>query len=319
MSCEKGNGRMSFSMRVKDEVARLTFGLRCCQRAELAAFARSVGSVRLGKRRTLVITTELPVVARRIFLLLKNLGWSRLVSMRRSSRPRHRRLFAVQVNPEQQNNNLLRELGFIDSNLRFRDFLEPSVLAKDCCKKAFLRGCFLGCGFIVAPSHSYHLELFFKTHEGSREAMEVLTYFGLLPICRERRGGYGVYLKEADQVSEFLRIIEAHQGVLQFENCRIIKDMRNQVNRLVNCETANLNKSVEAGLKQVAIIKEIDSLAGLDILRPPLRELALLRLQYPEASLTDLGKLLSPPLSKSGVNHRFREISKVAKRLRNEQ
>jgi DNA-binding protein WhiA len=116
-----------------------------------------------------------------------------------------------------------------------------------------------------------------------------------------------------------LRIIEAHQGVLQFENCRIIKDMRNQVNRLVNCETANLNKSVEAGLKQVAVIQEIDSLAGLDILRPPLRELALLRLQYPEASLTDLGKLLSPPLSKSGVNHRFREISKVAKRLRNEQ
>jgi DNA-binding protein WhiA len=143
---------MSFSMRVKDDVARLTFGLTCCQRAELAAFARSLGSVRLGKRRTLVMTTELPVVARRIFLLLKNLGWSRLVAMRRSSRPRHRRLFAVQVGLEQQNHNLLRELGFIDSDMRFRDFLEPSVLAKDCCKKAFLRGCFLGCGFIVAPS-----------------------------------------------------------------------------------------------------------------------------------------------------------------------
>ena len=309
---------MSFSMDVKNEVGRPDFGLICCQRAELAAFARASGSVRLGKQRALVMTTELPVVARRIFSLLKNLGWSRVVVMRRSFRPRYRRLFAIQVGLEQQDRNLLRELGFIDSDLQFRDSLEPSILEKDCCKKAFLRGCFLGCGFIAAPSHSYHLEFFFKTHAGSGEAVEALTYFGLSPLCRERRGGYGVYLKEAEQVSECLRIIEAHQGVLQFENCRIVKDMRNQVNRLVNCETANLNKSVEAGLKQVAEIKEIDSLVGLDTLRPPLREVALLRLQYPDASLTELGKLLSPHLSKSGVNHRFREISKIANRLRNE-
>lgn len=306
-------------MEVKDEVARLPLRLACCQRSELAAFAQVVGIVRLGKQKTLVMTTELPVVARRIFLLSKNLGWNRVIVVRKYSRPRHRRLFTVQVNLKQQHHFLLQDLGFVDSDLMLRDSLDPHILEGDCCRKAFLRGCFLGCGCLGTPSRAYHLELFLKTHEAAKEVMETLAYFGLLPICRERRGGYEVYLKEADQVSEFLRIIGANQGVLQFENCRVLKDMRNQVNRLVNCETANLDKAVEAGLKQVAVIKEIDSLVGLGILRPPLREIAELRLQYPEASLTELGKLLSPPLSKSGVNHRFREIYRIANQLRKEQ
>jgi len=306
-------------MQVKNEVAHLPLRSNCCQQAELAAFARVVGIVRLGKQRILLMTSELPVVARRIFLLSKNLGWSRVIVVRRYSRPRRRRLFTVQVPLKQQNHFLLQELGFVDKDMMLRDYLDPCILARDCCRKAFLRGCFLGSGFLAAPSRAYHLELFLKTHEGAEEVMETLAHFGLLPICRERRGGYEVYLKEADQVSEFLRIIEANQGVLQFENCRVLKDMRNQVNRLVNCETANLNKAVEAGLKQVAVIKEIDSLAGLGILRPPLKELAELRLQYPEASLTELGKLLSPPLSKSGVNHRFREIYRIADQLRKKQ
>jgi DNA-binding protein WhiA len=310
---------MSFSMQVKDEVARLPLRLDCCQRAELAAFAQVVGIVRLGKQRVLVMTTELPAVARRIFLLSKNLGWNGVIVVHRYSRPRHRRLFTVQVPLEQQKHFLLQELGFVDSDLMLRDSLDSRILKKDCCKKAFLRGCFLGCGFLGKPSRAYHLELFLKTHEAAIEVTETLACFGLLPICRERRGGHEVYLKEADQVSEFLRIIEANQGVLQFENCRVLKDMRNQVNRLVNCETANLEKAVEAGLKQVAVIKEIDSLAGLGILRPPLREVAELRLQYPGASLAELGKLLSPPLSKSGVNHRFREIYRIADQLRKEQ
>ncbi len=179
-----------------------------------------------------------------------------------------------------------------------------------------MRGCFLGSGFLGDPTRSYHLELALKNQEGAGEVMETLALFGLNPNCRKHRDRYDIYLKEADQVVEFLRIIGANQGVLQFENCRVFKEMRNQVNRLVNCETANLDKSVKAGLKQVAVIKEIDSMAGLSILRPSLRELALLRLSYPEASLTELGKLLSPSLSKSGVNHRFREIYQVAKQLR---
>ncbi|MGB4505282.1 MAG: DNA-binding protein WhiA [Syntrophaceticus sp.] len=310
---------MSFSVQVKDEVARLPFQRTCCQRAELAAFARVVGVVRLGKKKTLVMTTELPAVARRIFLLSKNLGWDRVIVVRKYSRPRHRRLLTVQINLKQEHQFLLQDLGFVDSSMMPRDYLDPRILEGNCCKRAFLRGCFLGCGFLGTPSRAYHLELFFKTHEGAQEVMETMGCFGLLPICRERRGGYEVYLKDADQVSEFLRIIEAHQGVLQFENCRVLKDMRNQVNRLVNCETANLNKTVETGLKQVAVIKEIDSMAGLGILRPPLRELAELRLQYPEASLAELGQLLLPPLSKSGVNHRFREIYRIAEQLRQEQ
>jgi hypothetical protein len=310
---------MSFSMQIKEETARLPLRRACCLRAELAAFARSLGAVRLGKRKTLMMATELPAVARRIFMLSKNLGWNRVIVIRKYSRPRRRRLFSVQVNLEQQQHSLLQELGFADGRMMLRDSLDPRILEKDCCKKAFLRGCFLGCGFLAPPSRSYHLELFFKTHEGAGEAVETMACFGLTPTCRERRGGDDVYLKDADQVSEFLRIIESHQGVLQFENCRVLKNMRNQVNRQVNCETANMNKSVEAGLKQVAVIKEIDSLAGRSILPPALRELAEIRLNYPEASLKELGKLLSPPLSKSGVNHRFRELSRIADQLRKKQ
>lgn len=308
--------KISYSMQVKDEVARLPMENICCQRAELAALARVVGVVRIGKQKILLLATEIPVVARRIFLLSKNLGWNGVIVVRRYSRPRRRRLFTVQIPLKLQHKFLLQELGFVDDDQVLQDSLDSRILERNCCRRAFMRGCFLGSGFLGDPTRSYHLELALKNQEGAGEVMETLALFGLNPNCRKHRDRYDIYLKEADQVVEFLRIIGANQGVLQFENCRVFKEMRNQVNRLVNCETANLDKSVKAGLKQVAVIKEIDSMAGLSILRPSLRELALLRLSYPEASLTELGKLLSPSLSKSGVNHRFREIYQVAKQLR---
>ncbi|MFY9140845.1 MAG: DNA-binding protein WhiA [Thermacetogeniaceae bacterium] len=310
---------MSFSMQVKGEVARLPIEHQCCQQAELAALARVLGVVRLGKQKILVMETEAAVVARRIFLLSKNLGWKSLITINRYSRPRRRRLFTVQIPLMQQQHNLLQDLGFVDRKQHLMDTLDPNILEKNCCRKAFLRGCFLGSGFVGNPKNAYHLELFFKTPAGANEAIRALTSFGVNPNTRKHRDGYELYLKEADQVVEFLRIIGANQAVLQVENCRVIKDMRNQVNRLVNCETANLEKSVEAGLKQVAVIEEIQSLAGLGVLPPALRELAELRLLHPEASLSDLGKLLTPSLSKSGVYHRFREISRIADQLRKKQ
>ena len=307
---------MSFSMQVKGEVARLPFEQRCCQQAELAALARVLGVVRLGKQKMLVMETEAAVVARRIFLLSKKLGWNALITINRYSRPRRRRLFTVQIPLVQQQHYLLQDLGFVDRDQVLMDTLDPTILEKNCCRKAFLRGCFLGSGFVGNPNNAYHLELSFKTPAGAREAVRALASFAVKANSREHRSGYEVYLKEADQVVEFLRIIGANQAVLHVENCRVLKDMRNQVNRLVNCETANLGKSVEAGLKQVAVIEEIESLAGLGVLPPALRELAELRLLYPEASLADLGKLLAPSLSKSGVYHRFREINRIADQLR---
>lgn len=311
---------MSFSMQVKGEVARLPFGQQCCQRAELAALARVLGVVRLGSnQQMLLMETEAAAVARRIFLLSKNLGWNGLITINRYSRPRRRRLFTVQIPLVKEQHHLLQDLGFVDKDQVLMDTLDSNILEKNCCRKAFLRGCFLGSGFIGNPNHAYHLELPFKTPAGAKEAVRVLASFDVKANTRQHRDGYEVYLKEAEQVVEFLRIIGANQAVLEVENCRVIKDMRNQVNRLVNCETANVEKSVEAGLKQVAVIEEIESMAGLGVLPPALRELAELRLLYPEASLADLGKLLAPSLSKSGVYHRFREINRIAEQLRKKQ
>jgi DNA-binding protein WhiA len=311
---------MSFSVLVKDEAAQLELKNSCCQRAELAALARVVGVIRIGRQQKLLImTTEVPSVARRIFRLAKNLGWTGLITVRRYERPRHHRLFTIQIPLEEDDRSLLCQLGFTEGESCSIPSLEASVLEKVCCKRAFLRGSFLGCGFLSDPKNAYHMELMIKTREGVEEVTSALSSFNLTPGCRERKDVYGVYLKEADQVSEFLRVIGTNQALLRFENCRVVKDMRNQVNRLVNCETANMDKAVEAGLKQVAVIKEIDSSVGLGVLRPPLRELALLRLHYPGASLSELGKLLTPPVGKSGVNHRFREIFQIAEKLRKQK
>jgi DNA-binding protein WhiA len=139
-----------------------------------------------------------------------------------------------------------------------------------------------------------------------------MAQFGLNPSRRQRKENCLVYLQDADRVGEFLRLIGATQGVLAFENGRILKDMRNQVNRLVNCETANVSKTVEAGLGQVEMITLLQHRVGLESLPPQLQDLALLRLSHPEASLQELGRLLSPPLGKSGVNHRFRQLRLIA-------
>lgn len=311
---------MSFSVQVKNEVVRLDLQSRCCQRAELAALARVTGTVLIGqKKKLLLMTTEVSAVARRIFRLAKALGWDGVIMVRRFARPRRHRLFTIQVPLENDGRSLLLQLGFVDGENIPLPRLDPRVLEKNCCRRAFLRGCFLGCGFLSDPNRAYHMEFMLKTAEGAGEVTAALSSVGLNPGCRERKDIYLVYLKEADQVAEFLRVIGANQAVLYFENCRVFKEMKNQINRLVNCETANLGKTVETGLKQVALIKEIAALAGLGALRPHLRELALLRLHHPEASLSELGRLLRPPLGKSGVNHRFREIQRFADQLRKQQ
>lgn len=307
---------MSFSGQVKNEVAQIIPERSCCLRAELAGLARASGSIQLGRHASLVIKTENPSIARVVINLSKRLGWERTVLVRKYTRPRHYHLFVVQLPLEQNGSNLLRELGFVDRRNKLKERLDSRILHRSCCRRSFLRGCFLGSGFISKPEHSYHLEFILNTREASEEVSAILAHFKLVPGRRERKGSYIIYLKDAEQVSEFLRIIGANHALLEFENSRIIKDMRNQVNRLVNCETANLGKSVEAGLKQVELIKEIEVTSGLSALPPPLRELAELRLRYPEASLKELGRLLSPPLTKSGVNYRFRELRRLASNLK---
>jgi len=306
----------SFCIQVKNGLARQAEVRPCCLRAELAACARILGSMRIGNGHdALLLASENPAVARRMFKMARRLGWQADILVRLCTRPRQRRLFVVQAPLRQQNIFLLQELGLADRKGRLTDRLEGRLLDRNCCRRAYLRGCFLGSGFLNQPGHGYHLEFVFDSDEAAGELQEILAQFGLHPSRRKRKENYLVYLKEADQVGEFLRLIGATTGVLAFENGRILKDMRNQVNRLVNCETANVGKAVDAGLRQVEMISQIQRCAGLKLLPPQLQALALLRLSHPEATLQELGRLLDPPLGKSGVNHRFRRLRLIAEQM----
>lgn len=303
----------SFCTQVKNEVARQVETRPCCLKAELAACARALGSMRIGSGgEALLFTSESPAVARRIFKLARQSGWRVNILVRLCTRPRRRHLFVVQAPLRQQDLFLLRELGLADRKGRLKDRLDARLLDRNCCRRAYLRGCFLGSGFLNRPGHGYHLEFILDSGEAAGELGKILAQFGLNPSRRQRKGSHVICLREADRVGEFLRLIGATQGVLSFENGRIIKDMRNQVNRLVNCETANVGKAVDTGLRQVEMINQIRRQTGLEKLPRALRDLALLRLSHPDASLLELGRLLDPPLGKSGVNHRFRRLRLIA-------
>jgi DNA-binding protein WhiA len=187
---------------------------------------------------------------------------------------------------------------------------------KVCCKKSYLRGAFLAGGSISDPEKTYHLEIICHSAALARKINGLLVDFGLNGKIIKRKNNYVVYLKEGENIVDFLNIIGAHNALLKLENIRILKDMRNNVNRLVNCETANLGKTINASVRQVENIKYIRDNLGFSSLPKNLREIAELRLQYTDANLKELGEMLSPALGKSGVNHRLRRLDKIADDLR---
>lgn len=190
------------------------------------------------------------------------------------------------------------------------------LLQQVCCRRAFLRGAFLAGGSISDPNKSYHFEIVCKTLEQAGQLRDIINSFAMEAKIVERKKHQVVYLKEGAQIVDMLNIMEAHVALMNLENVRILKEMRNSVNRKVNCETANISKTVNAAVKQLEDIVFIRDKAGLDSLPDNLREIALLRLENPDAPLKELGTFLDPPVGKSGVNHRLRRISEIAETLR---
>ena len=185
-----------------------------------------------------------------------------------------------------------------------------------CCRRAFLRGVFLASGSISDPYKSYHFEVVCATEDKAKQLQYIMNSLHMSAKIVLRKKSYVVYLKEADQISDMLNIMEAHVALMEFENIRILKDMRNTVNRKVNCETANINKTVSAAVKQLEDIVYIRDEIGFEKLADGLREVALARIAYPEATLKELGDALTPPVGKSGVNHRLRKLSEIAEKVR---
>ena len=296
---------MSFSGDVKRELGKQYSKGRHCQLAELAAILEMVGKVQ-EKPCILEITSDNMVVLEKYAVLM-------------------RQLFEVDITKPLEGNiveKILTTLKFFKEDglaLPLDEQRVDGLLVQNvCCKRAFIRGAFLASGSMSDPNKSYHFEIVCRTMEQAEQLQQLMNGFETEAKIVERKGHYVVYLKEGSQIVDMLNVMEAYVSLMNLENVRILKEMRNSVNRKVNCETANISKTVNAAVKQLEDIELIRSKLGLDQLPQNLREMALIRLKYPEAALKELGNYLTPPVGKSGVNHRLRKLAEIAENLRGE-
>lgn len=206
----------------------------------------------------------------------------------------------------------------IDGRLDFTK--DPKDLYKDMdSKRAFLRGAFIAAGSFTDPNKSYQFELVTDYEWQAAELNNLMQAFAISSRIMERRDKYVVYIKDSQAIADILNVMGAHKALMEFENVRILKDVRQSVNRQVNCETANINKTIAASMKQLEDIRLIDSVIGIDNLDENTRNICRIRMEYPDAGLSELGDLMTPPLGKSGVNHRFRKLSQMAENIRKQQ
>lgn len=313
---------MSFSSEVKEEVAKQELGARHCQIAELAAFISFCGKVTIDEedRISLLIHIENTVVAKRCFVLLKetfHIHPTLKISQNISLKKNH--VYEIQVDNHEECVVILQAMRILNSYGNLEETTHTSnhiILQNTCCKRAFVRGAFLSSGSISDPDKNYHFEIVCQEFEKAKQLMGILNSFSLDSKIVRRKKYYVVYIKEGAKIVDVLNIMEAHVALMRLENVRILKDVRNQVNRRVNCETANIQKTVVAAMRQKEDIQFLIDQHAFQSLPENLKEIAMLRLEYPEASLQKLGNLLTPPVGKSGVNHRLRKISIIAQDLR---
>lgn len=307
---------MSFASATKQELTRTETG-SCCRRAELSALVRMNGTIQIGNGRIgLEVTTENNSIARRTYSLMKK--QYRLqpeVLIRKKARLKKNNTYAIRIFTGAE--KILRNLHILGEGLERIGGIHPALVKNECCRRAYLRGAFLAGGSVNNPdSGSYHLEIVTAYEDHSQHLCDLMNRYHLHAKWLERKKGFVVYIKEGDKIGEFLSIIGAHRTLFAFEDVRIMKDMRNSVNRLVNCETANLNKTIQAAMRQVENIRLIEQELGLDQLPDRLREVAEARLRHPEVSLTELGQMLPKKVSKSAINHRLRKLDQIAGKLK---
>lgn len=305
---------MSFSTDVRNELARIIPERSCCQKAELAALLtlRAELSPAAPEEDKLTTVVENATTARKIYRLLKEAyGLSSNVHVLEKKRFKKSRLYVVETCLDDgQGAALKQDLGLTSSGLKRQ--MNGSLVSKNCCKRAYLRGLFISRGFINRPEGNYHLELVLNDTRLAGDVQKMLHKLGLEARVSERKNSLLVYLKDSEKIVDFLRLVEASKALLDFENVRIVKSMRNQVNRQVNCETANLAKTVDASIRQVEMIEGLLDKIGVKGLPLGLRELALLRLDHPDSTFKELGIMLEPPLTKSGVAYRMRKLESFA-------
>lgn len=277
---------MSFSAQVKEELSEHIGSSRHCRLAELAALISMTGYMNKNRMQERESQTAIKKIEKLLNLL------------------------KIRIDSEETIQAL--KLSITDEcYIPSRQMVERS-----CCKQAYVRGAFLGTGSVTDPRKGYHFEIVCEHEEQAQLLMDIIKSFGLEPKLVTRKKYHVVYIKDGSMIVDLLNIMGAHISLMNMENIRILKDMRNSVNRRVNCETANINKTVNAAVKQIEDIKYIEKEKGLKSLPDNLRLLAELRIDEPELTLKDLGEKLNPPIGKSGVNHRLRKLSEIANELR---
>ena len=300
---------MSFSNDVKNELSRLETNDVCCDKAEVLGVLRMSGAIVIrGMNIGIHFSTENAALARRVLQILKNNYQVQTeVVITRSRRLKKNNRYQVRVLPAPQVSIAMNELQL----LSMESDLKNPLLSKQCCKRAFLRGAFLGGGSISRPSSDYHLEMVTGNEDFAHSIIKVMHTFSMKAKLTDRKNDYIVYLKDGESITNFLRVIGAHNSMMELENVRVLKEMRNNVNRRVNCETANLGQVVKAAVRQVNCIKFIDEHMGLSELPQALQDTARLRLEYPDASLNELVEY-SGGIGKSGINHRLKKLQEMA-------
>ena len=337
---------MSFSGEVKEELMKHTPPARHCQLAELASILHFCGSHTAAEGSNnlqneekksifnvekLLIQAENEAVIRKCFTLLKKtfnintsvnekrVGKSGKAGAGTGAKPR---AYEIELTDPSQIKQILQATKFMDGEGHLRDMKAPvsAILIKNsCCQRAFLRGAFLASGSMSDPGKSYHLEIVCTNLFQAEQIQSILLAFEVEARIVQRKKYQVVYMKDGTGISDFLNIVEAHVSLMNFENFRIVKEMRNSVNRRVNCETANIGKTVSASTRQAEDILLLQQKYGFENLPESLREMAEVRLAYPDAPLRELGEYLDPPVGKSGVNHRLRKLGELADKVRSQQ
>ena len=306
--------QMSFSGEVKKELCEQISPARHCQLAEISAIIAFCGKIVVDKNQELSIKlqTESTILTKKIFLLLKQV-FRVSAELTTKALSAKKNLYELVLTPKETELVLAAcKLTVEGENL----LSGQTVVQKTCCKRSFIRGAFLASGSLSDPNKAYHFEIVADDERDGVLLCEVMHFFDIDAKMIARKNHFVVYVKEGAQIVDLLNIMEAHVALMEFENVRILKEMRNTINRKVNCEAANINKTVKAATRQVEDILFIQKKVGLATLAEGLEEIALLRIEYPEASLKELGEMLNPPVGKSGVNHRLKKLCEIADGLR---
>ena len=318
---------MSFGSETKNELARIEPEKKCCMLAEISGFLRVAGSIGLvgfGKFK-IIITTDNPAVARHYKKLIQDyfgietkleIGEGKAVGKSRSSK---KFSYSITIDADNRSEQILRETGILlvrEGNNYISDGIYSGIVRTKCCKKAYLRGVFMGAGTMSDPEKGYDLEFVLESATMAADLKKLINSFVDLS-CKvtERRGKHVVYMKKADYISDMLAIMGASSQVFSMEETRIKKEMVGSARRMSNCDSANMDRSIEASMKHIEAIKKIESSVGLASLPDSLREAADLRIEHPDISISALGELCDPPLKKSGINKRLMKIEEIASKL----